>query len=210
MRRCFLLFLNCWAFAHANEPAVALLPAQSPARTDISPNMQSSSSSAPAPQTDDLAEVVISNGTAPAWSGYKTAESLATNGQPEIALKQLEARLAIAPDDARAAYLKGLILMQQGKTDDAERWFKMMQSNFPNLPQPYNALAIIYTGRDDLESAQNVLQALLMQHPNHHNARVNLAHIYLRLARENYQQALKAKPNDDTIKNILKNLETLP
>lgn len=156
-------------------------------------------------------DAVVANNTVapPPWSGYQAAESLATNGNPELALKQLEARLASAPDDAKASYLKGLILMQLGKADEAERWFKMMQANFPDLPQPYNALAVIYTGRGDLLSAENTLQALLAQNPNHRNAQINLANIYIKLARQSYQKALNANPKDTAIAAKLKALEAL-
>lgn len=144
-----------------------------------------------------------------AWSGYAAAESLATNGNPELALKQIDVRLIQAPDDAKAAYLKGLILMQLSRGEEAERWFKMMQSNFPTLSQPYNALAVIYTGRGDLLSAENTLQALLAQHPNDRTAQENLAKIYVKLARASYQKLQKAKAKDATIAQTIKLLEQI-
>lgn len=204
-----MAFLSLSVFAQqGDEPPVVLLPSgasENPqallqsAKQAVSVGAAVAQENKPSTPTEQV----------PLWSGYKAAESLATNGNPELALKQLEARLVSAPDDAKAAYLKGLILMQLGRADDAERWFKMMQSNFPNLPQPYNALAIIYMGKGDLLSAMNVLQALLAQHPNHRNAQINLANIYLKLAQENYQKALKAKPDDDMIAQKLKALNAI-
>ena len=79
----------------------------------------------------------------PPWAGYAQAQSMAENGNPRGALRQLESRLATNPQDSRAAYLKGLVLMQLGRGEEAERWYKMMQANFPDLPQPGNALAVI-------------------------------------------------------------------
>ena len=140
------------------------------------------------------------------WSGYKTAESLATSGQPEMALRQLNARLANAPDDDKAAYLKGLVLMQLGRAEEAEKWFRMMQSNSPQLPQPYNALAVIYQGRGDWDSARAVLEELLKLQPNHHNARMNLAYIYTKLARDNYAAAEKLK-SDAKVQKKIKTLD---
>ena len=110
----------------------------------------------------------------PPWSGYAQAQSMAENGNPRGALKQLETRLSTRPDDSRAAYLKGLVLMQLGRSEEAERWYKMMQANFPDLPQPGNALAVIYAGRGDLPAAEAALRALLEKHPDHTSARVNL------------------------------------
>lgn len=99
--------------------------------------------------------------------------------------------------------------MQMGESEQAERWFKMMQSNFPDLAQPYNALAVIYHGRGDLLSAQNVLEASLAQHPDNRIAQINLADIYLELARKNYDMALKMQPDDAKIAAKLKALEAL-
>lgn len=143
----------------------------------------------------------------PPWSGYQAAESLATNGNPEMALRQLEARLASAPDDRKAAYLKGLIMMQMGKGEDAERWFRMMQSNFPDMAQPYNALAVIYDSRGDLGAARDMLETLLKQQPEQHNARVNLGNIYLKLARREFEKALKDKPDNAMIRRKLKAIQ---
>lgn len=182
---------------------------------DAAAPQENAAPAATAPQTLVLPQGTISTASlasaaqAPAWSGYQAAESLAANGNPDLALKQLEARLATAPDDAKAAYLKGLILMQLGRGEDAERWFKMMQSNFPNLPQPYNALAVIYSGRKDWPAAQQVLEALLKIDPKHHNARLNLANVHLQLARIQYEEALKHKPNDAMLKQKLQQLDGL-
>lgn len=147
------------------------------------------------------------NAPPPPWSGYQAAESLATNGNPEMALRQLEARLASAPDDRKAAYLKGLIMMQMGKGEDAERWFRMMQSNFPDMAQPYNALAVIYDSRGDLGAARDMLETLLKQQPEQHNARVNLGNIYLKLARQEFEKALKDKPDNAMIRRKLKAIQ---
>ncbi len=143
------------------------------------------------------------------WQGYRAVESLATSGRTQEALRQLDARLVHKPEDARAAYMKGLVLMQIGRVQEAERWFKMMQSVFPDLAQPYNALAVIYFGRGDLLSAQNVLQALLAEHPNQSIAQRNLADVYLQLARQSYEKILEANPKDAKISAIIHALDAI-
>lgn len=211
-----------WAQVPNDEPPVMLLPSRGNSGTGeqlLGSAQQGvvAPTNTPAPaQTMVLPQGTISTAplsantqAPPPWSGYQAAESLAANGNPELALKQLEARLVSAPDDAKAAYLKGLILMQLGRAEDAERWFKMMNSNFPTLPQPYNALAVIYSGRNDWTSAQKVLEQLLSIDPKHHNARLNLANVHLRLAREQYEAALNNKPNDAMIMQKLQQLDAL-
>lgn len=224
MRQIGLIIIFCSIFlpvyAQKTEPAVVLLPnsgkenhASTALLNSAQQGLQNSNNEE---RTVKTAQGVITTGSTaktesnpPAWSGYHAAESMATNGNPDLALKQLEARLISEPNDAKAAYLKGLILMQLGKAEDAERWFKMMQSNFPDLPQPYNALAVIYTGRDDFRSAQTELEALLEKQPSYHNARINLASVHLKMATENYRLALENRPKDKKIAEILHLLETL-
>ncbi|MBP3195278.1 MAG: tetratricopeptide repeat protein [Cardiobacteriaceae bacterium] len=127
------------------------------------------------------------------WIGYKQVEALATNGNPELALKQLNMRLMNSPDDGKAAYIKGLILMQLGRADEAERWFKMMQVNFPSQSAASNALAVIYQGRGDWNAARATLEGFLEREPDNINARKNLAYIYTKLAREQYYRATQTK-----------------
>ena len=145
----------------------------------------------------------------PPWSGYAQAQSMAENGNPRGPLKQLETRLPPRPDDSRAAYLKGLVLMQLGRSEEAERWYKMMQANFPDLPQPGNALAVIYAGRGDLPAAEAALRALLEKHPDHTSARVNLARLYVQMAQAEYEKALKDTPDNAMIARKLEALKAM-
>lgn len=223
---CLLLFLSLTAHTQsmdAEGPPVALLPDGGDAaagsrllESNKAPAMQAGTpiivNAEINPQTGTATLTNIPAETASrslSWSGYAAVEATAANGNPDLALQQLNTRLNQAPDDAKAAYLKGLILMQLGRTDNAERWFKMMQANFPDLPQPYNALAVIYTGRGDLLLAEQSLQTLLSKHPDNRTAQINLANIYVKLARENYSKALKTNPDDAMIAGKLKTLETL-
>lgn len=190
--RFFLMILLLWNHAWAEPaPPVALL--------------------SPTGKTNTLTEssTATPSNEAPATFNYEHVELEAINGNPENALEQLNKHLSAHPDDARAAYSKGLILMQLKRVDEAERWFKMMQSNFPNVTHSYNALAVIYSGRGDLLSAQSVLEALLRLQPQQQTARLNLAKIYLRLAQENYSKALKADPKNDKIARTLTALKAL-
>ncbi|MDO4642306.1 MAG: tetratricopeptide repeat protein [Cardiobacteriaceae bacterium] len=170
---------------------------------------------APAEAVATLATTTVPAKTAaeeesdPAWGGYAQAQSMAENGNPQGALRQLNIRLAARPDDGRAAYLKGLVLMQLGKGEEAERWYKMMQVNFPELPQSGNALAVIYAGRGDLPAAESALRDLLQKHPEHVSARVNLARLYVQMAQAEYEKALKGDPDNAMIARKLEALKAM-
>ncbi|WP_298081106.1 tetratricopeptide repeat protein [uncultured Cardiobacterium sp.] len=163
----------------------------------------------PAPDAATPKPTAAEEEASPPWSGYAQAQSMAENGNPRGALKQLETRLSTHPEDSRAAYLKGLVLMQLGRGDEAERWYKMMQANFPDLPQPGNALAVIYAGRGDLPAAEAALRALLEKHPDHTSARVNLARLYVQMAQTEYEKALKEQPDNAMIARKLEALKAM-
>ena len=163
----------------------------------------------PAPDAATPKPTAAEEEASPPWSGYAQAQSMAENGNPRGALKQLETRLSTHPEDSRAAYLKGLVLMQLGRGDEAERWYKMMQANFPDLPQPGNALAVIYAGRGDLPAAEAALRALLEKHPDHTSARVNLARLYVQMAQAEYEKALKDTPDNAMIARKLEALKAM-
>ena len=163
----------------------------------------------PAPDAATPKPTAAEEEASPPWSGYAQAQSMAENGNPRGALKQLETRLSTHPEDSRAAYLKGLVLMQLGRGDEAERWYKMMQANFPDLPQPGNALAVIYAGRGDLPAAEAALRALLEKHPDHTSARVNLARLYVQMAQAEYEKALKDQPDNAMIARKLEALKAM-
>ena len=163
----------------------------------------------PAPDSATPKPTAAEEEASPPWSGYAQAQSMAENGNPRGALKQLETRLSTRPDDSRAAYLKGLVLMQLGRSEEAERWYKMMQANFPDLPQPGNALAVIYAGRGDLPAAEAALRALLEKHPDHTSARVNLARLYVQMAQAEYEKALKDTPDNAMIARKLEALKAM-
>lgn len=199
MKRMVFLMLGLCTCVAAQSVPVALLPAQS---ADILTPEKAQAAAKPSAGA-------IPAHTNNAWPGYLGVQKTAENGNPQEALHQLNMRLNNQPEDSKAAYLKGLVLMQLGESEKAERWFKMMQANFPDLPQADNALAVIYSARGDFPAAEAVLRAVLKKQPGHISARINLAKVYLQLAQAEYEKALKAKPDDAMIARQLKTLKTI-
>ena len=72
------------------------------------------------------------------------AEKLFKAGQHAQALDKVNRFLSANPRDAKARFLKGVILTEQGKTKDAIEIFTKLTQDRPELPEPYNNLAVIY------------------------------------------------------------------
>lgn len=114
------------------------------------------------------------------------------------ALQRANAYLANNPKDAQARFLKGLILAEQNKSAEAIQVFTALTEDFPELPEPYNNLAVLYAAQNKYDEAKNALEMALRSHPNYTTAHENLGDIYAKLASLSYDKALQLDPNNPT------------
>lgn len=112
-------------------------------------------------------------------------------GQHAQALDQVDKYLSGKPKDAQGRFLKGLILTEMGKTADAVTVFTKLTEDFPELPEPYNNLAVIYAQQKQYEKAKQALEMAIRTHPSYATAHENLGDIYSRLASQAYDKALQ-------------------
>ena len=124
-------------------------------------------------------------------SDFQEASTLYRSGQYDRALERVDTWLKSRPRDARGRFLRGMILTQQKKLDDAERVYTALTQDFPELPEPYNNLAVIYAERGDLDRSRSLLESALRANPKFIAAHENLGDIHTRLAAASYEQALK-------------------
>lgn len=106
------------------------------------------------------------------------------------ALTRANAFLAKNPKDAQVRFLKGLILADQGKTNDAITLFTGLTEDYPELPEPYNNLAVLYASQGKYDAARNALEQAIRTHPSYATAHENLGDIYAKMASIAYDKAL--------------------
>jgi tetratricopeptide (TPR) repeat protein len=109
----------------------------------------------------------------------------------EQALARVDTYLAGNPKDAEARFLKGLILTAQDKQNDAIRVFSDLIEDYPELPEPYNNLAVLYAGQGQYEKAKTALEMAIRAHPGYATALENLGDIYAIMAGQSYERALQ-------------------
>lgn len=119
------------------------------------------------------------------------ANKLFKQGQKDQALEKLDSILAAKPKDAQARFLKGLIFTEQGKTAEAIKIFSALTEDYPDLPEPYNNLAVLYAGQGQYEKAKVALEAAIRTHPSYATAHENLGDIYAKMASQAYDRALQ-------------------
>jgi len=113
--------------------------------------------------------IVILAGLAITAHGQEQQEinRLIRAGQLGAASERVEAILAKNPKDAKARFLKGVILSEQGKQTDAIGIFQSLTEDYPELPEPYNNLASLfgYFDRPDGSAFAQVLADIAADGP---------------------------------------------
>lgn len=119
------------------------------------------------------------------------------------ALDRANRYLAKNPKDAQARFLKGLILADQGKTNDAIAVFTDLTEDYPELPEPYNNLAVLYASQSKYDAAKNALEMAIRTHPSYATAHENLGDIYAKMASIAYDKALALDSKNATAQTKL-------
>ena len=126
-----------------------------------------------------------------AASSYEDASKSFKQGNYPEALEKIESVIAANPRDARARFLKGLILTEQNKPADAIKVFTSLTEDYPELPEPYNNLAVLYASQGQYEKARKSLEMAIRTHPSYAIAHENLGDVYAKMASEAYDKALQ-------------------
>ncbi len=134
---------------------------------------------------------------------FKDAGKLYQQGKLEQALTKTNAGLAVQPKDAQGRFLKGLILTEQKKTTEAIQMFTGLTEDYPELPEPYNNLAVLYAGQGNYDKAKAALELAIHTHPAYATAHENLGDIYAQLARRAYDKALQLDKSNVTAQSKL-------
>ncbi len=121
----------------------------------------------------------------------KDISQLADQGQAAVAIERLNTYILANPKNAQAMFMKGVLLAEQGRRDEAIRTFTDVTEKFPNLPEPYNNLAVLYADQGQFDKARKALETAIKTHPSYATAHENLGDIYARMASEAYDKALQ-------------------
>jgi len=149
------------------------------------------SSRLPALAAIALAVTVIFAPLAARADTLQEANALFKQGQFGPALEKAEMVLVAKPKDAQSRFLKGLILTEMSRQNDAIAVFTKLTEDYPELPEPYNNLAVLYAQQRQFEKAKNALEMAIRTHPSYATAHENLGDIYARMASQAYDKALQ-------------------
>jgi len=117
------------------------------------------------------------------------ARSLIRQGQPDAAIELLDEYLSTASEDPEARFLRGVAFVEIGRRQEAIDVFSALVTDFPNLPEPYNNLAVLYASEGELDDALFTLFEAIRIHPSYATAHENLGDVYATLAKREYATA---------------------
>jgi len=119
------------------------------------------------------------------------ASQLFHQGKNTQALEKVNGYLAGNAKDPQGRFLKGLILAEMNRAPEAIKTFTELTDDYPDLPEPYNNLAVLYAAQEQYEQAKNSLEKAIHTNPTYATAHENLGDIYAKMASQAYNKALQ-------------------
>ena len=129
---------------------------------------------------------------APAFADeLKDIQQLVKRSQFPQALEKVDAYLGDKPKDAQARFLKGVIHTELNQPEAAIEVLSKLSEDYPELPEPYNNLAVLYAQQKQYEQARVALETAVRAHPSYAIAYENLGDLYAKQASEAYDKAAR-------------------
>jgi tetratricopeptide (TPR) repeat protein len=140
---------------------------------------------------------------------FADVSKLVRAGQYAEALSKADAFLARNPRDAQMRFMKGVILAEQNKSNEAISVFTKLTEDYPSLPEPYNNLAVLHAAAGQYDKARAALEAAIRTNPSYATAYENLGDVHAKLASQAYDKALQLDSGNTAAKSkltLVKNL----
>ena len=155
-----------------------------------------------------LVAIVLTAGTAYA-DEYADVNILVRAGKLAEALTKADQYLAAKPRDPQMRFIKGVIQTEAGKPADAIATFTQITQDYPELPEPYNNLAVLYAGQSQFDKARAALEMAIRTNPSYATAHENLGDVYAKLASQAYSKALQLDGGNTGVQPKLALIRTL-
>jgi tetratricopeptide (TPR) repeat protein len=130
---------------------------------------------------------------------YSDVSQLMRNGKHNEAMAKADQFLVAKPRDPQMRFLKGVIHRDSGKTAEAIATFTRLTEDYPELPEPYNNLAVLYASQSQFDKARAALEMAIRTNPSYATAHENLGDVYAKLASQAYNKALQLDTNNQAV-----------
>jgi tetratricopeptide (TPR) repeat protein len=130
---------------------------------------------------------------------YGDVSQLLRSGKHAEALARADQYLAGKPRDPQMRFLKGVIQTESGRPADAIATFSKLTEDYPELPEPYNNLAVLHASQSQFDKARAALEMAIRTNPSYATAHENLGDVYAKLASQAYSKALQLDSNNTAV-----------
>ncbi len=131
------------------------------------------------------------------------AQTLLEQSKLQESLDMINEVLSEDAGNIEARFMKGLILTRYDRLPDAEVVFDQLTRDHPDLPEPYNNLAVVYAAQGKFDEARDALTRAINTHPSYATAHENLGDIYAKMASRAYNQALELDDGNSSAREKL-------
>jgi hypothetical protein len=91
------------------------------------------------------------------------------------ALQKADQFLTAKPRDPMMRFLRGISLSQAGRNAEAITAFQKLTEDYPELPEPFNNLAVLYAQQGQYDKSRTALEMAIRTNPSYATAYENLA-----------------------------------
>jgi len=134
---------------------------------------------------------------------YSEVGQMLRAGRLSEAQNRVDRALAAKPRDPQMRYFKGVIQRESGQSAEALATFTKLTEDYPELPEPYNSLAVIHAAQGEFDKARVALEMAIRANPGYATAHENLGDIHARLAQQAYCKALQLDATNSSVRSRL-------
>jgi len=143
--------------------------------------------------------------TSSSFADIDRAKQLINAGDADSALIELESEIARNPNP-EAEFLRAVTLQGIGKRTQAMEAYAQMIQSYPELPEPYNNLAVMHAEDKNFDKAEQMLKRAISTNETYATAYENLGDIHSQQASDAYNQALALNPTNSKTVEVKLNL----
>jgi Flp pilus assembly protein TadD len=151
-----------------------------------------------------LAAALALAATAPRAQEVREIEKLFRSGETALAMQRVDKAIAEKPRDAALRFQRAVMLTELQRTNEAIDALNKLIEDFPDLPEPYNNLAVLLAAQGRIDSARGLLETALRHDPAYAVAHENLGDVFIRLAQREYERAGAAGRTDEALQRKLR------
>ncbi|MBT8142882.1 MAG: tetratricopeptide repeat protein [Gammaproteobacteria bacterium] len=137
-----------------------------------------------------------------AHADLNRARAYLEQGRTQEAILELEGDISADPNNAEARFLKGVALQAMKRHDEAIEMYSGLVNDFPELPEPWNNLAVLWADKQEFDKAEDALRAAIKTNKSYATAHENLGDIYTQRASIAYSDALSLQPPNSSAVEI--------